>query len=74
MHTVNIGISGDNHLIIAQALYTVLNIKSSLKEVEFIVFIDNLLCKPPLTKHDFLLRHSHRATGIRHTLYNAPWR
>ena len=43
MHTVNIGISGNNHIVIPQIFNSVFNIQCSLKQVELFVFINYLL-------------------------------
>ena len=43
MHAVNVGISGYNHLIISQTIEAIFNIQGSLKQVEFLVFINHFL-------------------------------
>lgn len=39
VHAVDVGISGDDHIVVAQAFETLLDVERSLEEVEFLVFI-----------------------------------
>ena len=43
VHTVNIGIGGDNNLAVSEVFYPIFYIQCMLQEVEFFIFIDNLL-------------------------------
>ena len=43
MHAIDIGNGGDNDLIIAQRVKSILNVESNLQEVEFFILIDHLL-------------------------------
>lgn len=43
MHPVNIGISGNYHLVVAQSLDTLLYVEGCLKKIELIVLIHDLL-------------------------------
>ena len=43
VHTVDIGIGGDNHAVIPQVVESILDVQRSLKQVEFLVLIHNLL-------------------------------
>ena len=43
MHSINIGISSHNDLIITQCVKSLFDIKGSLKQIELLVLIDNLL-------------------------------
>ncbi len=44
MHSVNVGIRSDDHLVVAQIVDTFLYIQSRLKKIEFLVFVDHLFC------------------------------
>ena len=46
MHTVHIGISSNDDLIITQRVKAFLDVKSGLQQVEFLVLIDDLLGQP----------------------------
>ena len=46
MHAVDIGIGGNNNLVIAQSIESIFYVESSLQQVEFFIFINNLLCQP----------------------------
>ena len=41
VHTVDIGIGGDNHIIVAQAVNAVLDVQGSLQQVEFFILINH---------------------------------
>ena len=43
MHTINIGIGSNDHLVVAQRLQSILDIESGLKEVELLILINDLL-------------------------------
>ena len=43
MHSVDIGICRYDHLVVAKPFYAVLDVQGSLKQVELIVAVDNLL-------------------------------
>ena len=46
MHAVDIGIGGDNHLVVAQVVHILLDIERSLKQVELLVLVDHLFGQP----------------------------
>ena len=43
MHTINIGIGSNDHLVVAQRFQSILDIESGLKEVELLILINDLL-------------------------------
>ena len=43
VHTVHIGIGRDDHLVVAQAIQPIFDVEGSLEQVEFFIFIDDLL-------------------------------
>ena len=45
MHSVNIGIGCNYNIIIAQVFNAVFNIECSLKKIELLILINDLLCK-----------------------------
>ena len=42
VHAVDIGIGSHDHLVIAQCVESVLDVKGCLQEVELLVFVDHL--------------------------------
>ena len=50
MHTVDIGICGHNDLVIAQTIKPFLDIECGLKQIEFLVLVDDLLRKTEAVK------------------------
>ena len=43
MHAVDIGIGGDDDLVVAQVIHVLLDVQRRLKEVELLVLVDHLL-------------------------------
>ena len=46
VHTVNIGISSHNHLVITQCVKALLDVKGCLQQIKFLILIDHLLGQP----------------------------
>ena len=45
MHAVNIGIGGNNNLVIAQRVKSVFDVQRFLQEVELFILVDHFLCQ-----------------------------
>ena len=43
VHPIDIGIRGDNHLVVAKRVESVFDVEGGLKEVEFLIFVHHLL-------------------------------
>ena len=43
VHPIDIGIRGDNHLVVAKRIQPIFNVEGGLKEVEFLIFVHHLL-------------------------------
>ena len=43
VHAVDIGIGGDDDLVVAQVIHVLLDVQRRLKEVELLVLVDHLL-------------------------------
>ena len=43
MHTVNIGIRGDDNLVVAQIIHILVDIERRLQKVELLILVDHLL-------------------------------
>ena len=46
MHTVDIGIGGDDDIVVAQAVDSLLDVEGGLEEVELLVLVDHLAGHP----------------------------
>ena len=44
MHAVDIGIGGDDDVVVAQVVQRVLDVEGGLEGVQLLVFVDHLLC------------------------------
>ncbi len=45
MHAVDVGVGGYDHVVVAQAVDTVLYVEGGLEQVEFLVFVHHLACE-----------------------------
>ena len=45
VHAVDVGIGGDDHVVVAQAVEAVLDVERGLQKIELLVFVDNLACQ-----------------------------
>jgi hypothetical protein len=45
VHAVDIGIGGDDDLVVSQSVEAVLNVECSLQQIELLVLIDHLFCQ-----------------------------
>ena len=43
MHTIDIGIGCDDHLVVTQIIHILLDVQRSLQQIELLVVIDHLL-------------------------------
>jgi len=41
MHTIGIGIGGDDHLVVAKPFHVVFDIEGCLQQIEFLVFVND---------------------------------
>ncbi len=42
MHSVDIGVGGDDNLVVTESLDAVLDVEGGLKQVEFVILVDHL--------------------------------